>query len=66
MQMHITGIVWDTDGVEVDLPSELIIDTAFEGIKNPSIEVADWLSDKFGWCVNSFNFEPASDTQHLG
>jgi hypothetical protein len=49
-------IDWDTDGEEVSsLPKsvELVVD---EGV-DISLEGADVLSDKFGWCVNSFQIE---------
>lgn len=59
MELKVVNIDWDTDGEEVELPSEVIIDTQAEGIENPEMEVADWLSDRFGWCVNSFSIEPA-------
>lgn len=47
---HITGIDWDTDGKDVpELPSEADVpaDLADE-------EVADWLSDQFGFLVTNW------------
>ena len=39
---------WDTDGEYIDLPK-----TAEVPDDIPEDEVADWLSDKYGWCINS-------------
>jgi len=52
---RVYDIDWDTDGEKVDLPTEFRlslpddVDVALEG--------ADALSDKIGWCVNSFNYK---------
>lgn len=48
----VTGIEWDTDGEEVDLPSKVIVpeDVDLDGI-------ADYLSDKYGFCVYSFHVD---------
>jgi hypothetical protein len=57
MSVQITDINWDTadiDPEELGLPSEVIVDYAVEGIADDE-EVADWLSDKYGWCVESFS-----------
>jgi len=46
----IVKVNWDTDG-------ELINDLP-EQVEVPEMEldeIADWLSDNYGWCVNSFN-----------
>lgn len=40
-------IDWETDGENVDLPKELVISDMPEG------EIADYLSDHFGWLINS-------------
>ena len=51
-----TNIDYDTDGEDVDLPKELwfkVEDPDFD----PESEGADLISDKTGWCVNSFAFE---------
>ena len=54
--MKITNIIWDTDGEivenlpkEVELPENINID-----------DVADWLSDNYGWCVESFSCKPSN------
>ena len=50
-----TDIDWDTDGEEVDLPTEVTFE--MEDDEDPSLEGANAISDKIGWCVNSFSFE---------
>ena len=49
------NIDWETDGENVDLPHEIIIE--LENDQDPSLEGADALSDQTGWLVNSFQFE---------
>lgn len=63
MNVRITDIVWDTDGEQVNLPEEVTVDTAAEGIEDPEAQIADWLSDRYGWCVTSFSQEPAAALQ---
>ena len=54
--MKIYNIMWDVDyyeenNNEIMLPTKLII-------PNMDIdEVADWLSDEYGFCVQGFNIE---------
>lgn len=51
-----SNIKWDTDGKNVkDLPSsvELTVDAKMD----VGYEGADVLSNKYGWCVESFNFQ---------
>ncbi|MFW6046763.1 MAG: hypothetical protein ACOCP4_03125 [Candidatus Woesearchaeota archaeon] len=50
------NINYDTDGEKIDLPKEIVFeinDSDFE----PSIELADKISDKTGFCVNSYEYE---------
>jgi len=61
MEIRVSSIDWDTDGDDVDLPTEMVVDTAAEGIEDPDTEIADWLSDKYGFCVKSVAFEPVSE-----
>ena len=49
------NIDWDTDGEEIDLPTDVIL-TVDEDVE-VSLEGADLLSDEYGFCVNSFNFQ---------
>jgi hypothetical protein len=63
MAIKITDIDWDTDGEEVDLPTELVIDPVAEKIEDPAMEIADWLSDRYCWCVKSFHHEVVADSE---
>ncbi len=49
------NISYDTDGVKIKLPKELtfMVDAEFD----PEYELADLISDKTGWCVNSFKYK---------
>ena len=49
------NIDWDTDGEEIDLPTDVIL-TVDEDVE-VDLEGADLLSDEYGFCVNSFNFQ---------
>jgi len=40
--------IWETDGENIDLPNKVEVPV---DIKEE--EVADWLSDKYGWLVKS-------------
>ena len=67
MKVRAHSIDWDTDGHDprdLDLPSEVIIDLAAEDIEDPQMELADWLSDRYGWCVNGFLHEPVADVSN--
>ena len=48
--MKVTNIKWETDGEVVDLPTEVEVDD-----KMSDDEVADYLSDEYGWLVNGFS-----------
>ena len=45
--MLVTNIKWETDGYEVDLPTEVEVDDNLD-----DDEIADYLSDEYGWLVN--------------
>lgn len=54
--MKAINIKWDTDDQVVDLPSEVEIPEGyFED------DIADYLSDEYGWCVFSFELDTDSD-----
>jgi hypothetical protein len=57
MKFRFYDIDWDTDGQGPDLPKSVVLEVepevAGQGI---AIVGADVLSDKFGWCVNSFQW----------
>ena len=50
---EVTNIDWETDNVEIDLPTETIITT--------DDDIAESLSQKFGWLVNSFEVTNIND-----
>lgn len=50
--IKITDIQWDTDGEDIDLPKNIVIE------KEPENEdIADYLSDTYGFCVFGFKVE---------
>lgn len=48
--MKVTDIIWETDGEEVDLPTEVEVE---DGMDDDAI--ADYLSDTYGWLVIAFS-----------
>lgn len=48
-------IKYDTDGKRVKLPKKLEFDVSDPDF-SPDMDLADLISDKTGWCVNSFKF----------
>ena len=51
-------IFWETDGHDLEilqLPKEVAI--TLEPLDDPDECLADKLSNIFGWCVNSFDYE---------
>lgn len=53
ISIDISNIDWDTDDEEVDdLPSEVTLD-----LRDPSVDIADALSDEYGFCVKSYFVE---------
>jgi len=50
---YVHSIVWDTDNAGVELPTEVLI-------KAEEQNIADALSDQFGYCVSSFEYESLS------
>lgn len=56
MKIQFFNIQWDTDGEDTELPAEAVLELAAD--TDVSLEGADALSDKFGFCVNSFEFRP--------
>lgn len=47
--IKITEIDWETDGEDVELPSSVMVPSDLE-----EDEIADYLSDNYGWLVNGF------------
>lgn len=59
--MKAINIKWETDGQKVDLPSEVKLPFGIANCKckdlnceNNSESVNNYLSDKYGWLVNSY------------
>ena len=50
---HVTDIVWDTDGEEVKLPSEVFV------LCDDEERVVDLISDAAGFCISSLKMEQA-------
>jgi hypothetical protein len=46
------NIKYDTDGQEVNLPESMTIEA--ENVQEAQLYGADYISDKTGWCVISF------------
>ena len=52
----VTNIDWDTDGEEIkELPANVTLELEdLDGLGVSDEDVADELSDRYGFCVNSF------------
>jgi len=55
-EMQITDIDWDTDSEDVGLPSTVMVPSDLE-----EDEIADYLSDNYGWLVNGFVMNAEED-----
>lgn len=57
----VTNIVWDTDGDRIeDLPETVYIDDNDEIDED---EIADYLSDEYGWCIKSYDLDTDFDVK---
>ena len=54
--MLVTDIKWETDGEIVSLPTEVEVDDNMS-----DDEIADYLSDEYGWLVNGFSLPMDND-----
>ena len=54
--MLVTDIKWETDGEIVSLPTEVEVDDNMS-----DDEIADYLSDTYGWLVNGFSLPMDND-----
>ena len=54
--MIVTDIKWETDGEVVELPTEVEVDDDLD-----EDEIADYLSDEYGWLVESFSLPMDND-----
>ena len=59
VKVKVWDIEWDTDGENVpELPSEIMLELEdLDGLGVNDQDVADELSDRYGFCVNSFYSE---------
>ena len=59
VKVKVWDIDWDTDGENVpELPSETMLELEdIDGLGVDDQDVADELSDRYGFCVNSFYSE---------
>ena len=57
-KVEICNIDWDTEDCEgeVSLPESVSGEIFFPEGTDPDDIVADWLSDEYGFCVNSFSY----------
>lgn len=53
MRIKIYDIEWDTDGEDVDLPSEIIVETDND---DPEY-LSDLITDEYGFCHKGFRIE---------
>jgi hypothetical protein len=62
MKNFACNIEWETDGQDVDLPVDVELP---DGIDVESIgEVEDYLSDEYGYLVNSFDIENEDEDEY--
>lgn len=54
--MLVSRIVWETDGEEIDLPTEVEVEDRMS-----DDEIADFLSDTYGWLVIAFSLPMDDD-----
>jgi hypothetical protein len=55
MKVRFTNIDWETDGEEVNLPTELTLEV--DDDVDLDEEGGDVLSDEYDWLVNGFDYE---------
>jgi len=59
LKLYASEIDWDTDGEVVDLPKEVEIPDnvaiAFQLSEENDSVLSDYLSEAYGWCINSFS-----------
>ena len=64
MLFRVFNIKYDTDGQEIDLPTELFLTT--EDRDEPEDELADLISDSTGFCHKGFEYEKTDSTFSFG
>jgi len=60
MKIKTTNINWDTDEHKVDLPQQVELEVDHED------EIADKLSDIYGWCIYGLNYEMFEAAEAVG
>lgn len=55
--MRVYNIVWETDGYDVDLPKEVELPSEILEEDFNEFDIAEYLSDEYGFLVNSFDYE---------
>jgi hypothetical protein len=55
---RVQSICWETDGRSPDLPAEVVVECEDES------DIADILSDTYGWLVNDFSLGTEIDDPH--
>lgn len=64
MLVRFSDIVWDVDSGELNpTTTACVLDVSDEAVDQLAEYGADLLSDKFGWCVRSFQFAPCFQVQ---
>ena len=56
--MKVSRIIWETDGKEIDLPTEVEVP---DTIADDEDAICDYLSDNYGWLVISFSLPMDDD-----
>ena len=60
MQIKLHSIVWDTDGKDVDLPSEVWVNHNYPNghllTEEELNELTDQVSDEYGWCISTLDY----------
>ena len=51
MKVRFIKVYWETDGENPDLPEYVEVPASIE-----KDEIADWLSNKYGWLVSGISF----------
>ncbi len=60
-QYSVTGIEYDTDGADVELPTEMVI--SLDDDADPGEHLADAITEKTGWLVKSYEAEPVDSAE---
>lgn len=61
MKVRCHNIEWDTDGDDVELPTEVVL--MVEGDVDMEYAGADILSDIFGYCIFGYEFEVVQEDE---